>query len=112
MYEVYAIVNRTNGRAYIGIAPSTDSRRQVHIRRLNEQWHSNAALQADWNALGESAFAFVVIGEATKQYRHSIEGAYIAAWKYDTYNVVKNKASMNVLPHPVEIDYSRVPEPS
>jgi hypothetical protein len=112
MYDIYAIVNTQTGRAYIGVAPSFTTRRSAHIRCLNEQRHANRDLQADWNALGPDAFQFVVIGETGKQYRNSVEGAYIAAWRYGTYNINRNKSAMRLYPVAVEIDYSRVPVPA
>lgn len=112
MYDIYAIVNSKTGRAYIGVAPNFEKRRAQHVKMLSEGRHPNGRLQDEWNQLGAAGFRFLLLGETTKQYRHTYEGAYIQAWKYGTYNVVQNRASMNVLPEPVEIDYSRVPAPS
>lgn len=105
MYTLYAIVNTDSLRAYIGIAPDFDKRHNEHVRRLQDQWHSNRGLQADWNKRGEQGFRFVRIGLIEREQRLAIEGAHIVAWKYGTYNINRNKKAMRRHPIEVAIDY-------
>lgn len=58
---VYAIVNRTNERAYIGSAMNVRKRLGEHRSQLRLGKHSNELLQADWLEHGADAFVFGVL---------------------------------------------------
>ncbi len=57
---VYAIVNRENGKRYVGSAINIPKRWREHQRGLQRGCHENSYLQGAWNKYGEGAFEFVV----------------------------------------------------
>jgi group I intron endonuclease len=58
---IYAIVNNTTGRAYIGKSENIKARWVEHVNSLETGNHHNKALQADWNKYGRKAFSMQVI---------------------------------------------------
>ncbi len=56
---IYMIVNRHNGKRYIGSAVDFDRRFAKHCRELSKRIHHSRILQNAWNLYGESAFDFV-----------------------------------------------------
>lgn len=53
---VYAIINRTNGKVYIGSSADVFARLQWHQGFLRRGKHTNPHLQRAWNVYGEDAF--------------------------------------------------------
>ena len=58
---IYKIINKFNGRIYIGSAKRFIERWKSHTSSLRTQKHSNKFLQADFNKCGEDAFVFEVV---------------------------------------------------
>lgn len=58
---VYSILNRVNGKQYIGGTIDTKSRWLNHKNSLNNNIHFNRCLQEDWNKFGENAFDFLLL---------------------------------------------------
>lgn len=59
---VYKILNKTNGKFYIGSASvSFDRRWREHRSRLRTGIHQNRYLLAAWNKYGEASFEFLII---------------------------------------------------
>ena len=54
------LVNKVNGKRYIGSSRNFLRRKSEHISRLRRGVHINAKLQAAWNKYGEASFEFVV----------------------------------------------------
>ncbi len=62
MYSgIYAIVNRTNGRFYIGSSATLARRCYVHFWLLRRGEHKNTHLQRAFQKYGEAAFEWVVL---------------------------------------------------
>ena len=62
MPGVYAIVNKVNGRVYVGSTTRSLKRRWIeHRRDLRYARHPNRYLQFSWNKHGEEAFLFVIL---------------------------------------------------
>ena len=55
---VFRVTNTTNGRALVGASVDVPSILNRHRAQLRLRAHRNTELQRDWDALGESAFAF------------------------------------------------------
>lgn len=55
---IYCIVNRTNGKRYVGSSVNVKNRIRQHRHTLKNNKHCNKHLQASWNKYGESAFSF------------------------------------------------------
>lgn len=64
IYYVYFIINQTAQRLYVGITTRPQQRWSEHRRALRCGRHHTSALQADWDAHGESAFTFSPIDAA------------------------------------------------
>lgn len=63
MSGVYAILNVTNGKVYVGSAVDIKRRWIRHVHRLRLGTHTNPILQAAWDKHGEANFDFVVLEE-------------------------------------------------
>ena len=61
-YGIYGIVNKINGKTYIGQTGERFLRRYWHHQwKLKNGSHDNKYLQESWNKYGEDNFDFVVI---------------------------------------------------
>ena len=58
---IYRIVNKINGRVYVGSAVNLISRKMDHWKTLRAHRHRNRFLQRAWDKYGEENFDFVVI---------------------------------------------------
>ena len=59
---IYAIVNQTNGKLYIGSTAKTFKQRKYqHFYDLRNNKHHNQYLQSAWNKYGEPNFTFQII---------------------------------------------------
>jgi group I intron endonuclease len=89
---IYKIINKINGRIYIGSAKLLKVRWNQHASSLRNKKHGNKFLQADFDKCGEEAFAFEVV-EVTegksKEERLLIEEGYIKQ-HYDSGNQCYN----------------------
>lgn len=57
---IYMLVNKVNGKRYVGSSRNCLRRKGEHISRLRRGAHINTKLQAAWNKYGEHNFEFVV----------------------------------------------------
>ena len=60
---IYKIVNKKNGKFYIGSTKNINIRWADHKRELNQNKHHCSRLQNSWNKHGEENFEFLVIEE-------------------------------------------------
>lgn len=58
---IYKIINKINGKIYIGESLNIDKRWDKHKEDLNSNEHHSYKLQKDWNELGENNFEFEII---------------------------------------------------
>lgn len=58
---IYKIVNRKNGRVYIGSTSRFKRRINKHIDELNRNEHINTDLQKDWNINGGDSFFYEIV---------------------------------------------------
>ena len=63
---VYQIVNKTNGKIYIGETLHVELRWYQHKYLLRNNSHDNPKLQADFNKFGEETFEWSIIKEVDK----------------------------------------------
>lgn len=61
MSGIYEIVNRANGKRYIGSAKSFARRWAVHRCNLRKGKHHSTYLQSAWNKYGEANFEFRIL---------------------------------------------------
>ena len=64
---VYAIRNLATGRVLLGAGLNAEGALNRHRFELQLKTHRNAALQADWNALGAEAFRFELVDRLKKK---------------------------------------------
>lgn len=58
---IYAILNISNGKRYVGSSQHIERRLQRHLNNLQGNKHENRYLQNAWNKYGETCFEFAVI---------------------------------------------------
>lgn len=63
-FGIYGIMNKANGRVYIGkTGNSFGDRWDHHKALLRGGYHSNKEMQSDWNEFGEDQFEFFIVEE-------------------------------------------------
>ena len=65
---IYKIVNKTNGKYYVGSSNNIDGmhgRWYEHINDLRANRHDNDHLQKSWNKYGKDAFEFIIVKEVS-----------------------------------------------
>jgi group I intron endonuclease len=92
---IYAIVNRVNGKRYIGSAVDISQRWRQHTYKLRKNEHPSKHLQSAWNLYGKENFNFIVL-EIVSDPRSltSIEQVYLDA-EFPEYNT--NRIAGNML---------------
>lgn len=73
---IYAIVNKVNGRRYIGATGRFMYRWTSHRLLLNKGKHPTRGLQQDWSAYGSDAFEFVILQVAGIMSLNQLETKY------------------------------------
>ncbi len=83
---IYAIVNRANGKRYIGRSEHIERRWLVHLSELKNGRHHSFKLQAAWNKYGERNFHFMILDHCEKDQLHRREQFFLDSCKPE-YNV-------------------------
>ena len=58
---IYKILNKTNGKFYIGSSSDINNRWNDHRKMLRKNRHDNQHLQHSWNKYGENNFDFLIL---------------------------------------------------
>ena len=58
---IYSVVNKLNGRMYIGSTHWFEDRWMAHLRALRKNNHHNRFMQNDYNKSGECNFVFDIV---------------------------------------------------
>jgi group I intron endonuclease len=74
---IYQIVNRLNGKFYVGRAVRPERRWAVHLCKLRAGIHHARHLQHAWNKYGEAAFEFRIVRECEQGELVACEQAYL-----------------------------------
>ena len=75
---IYMILNKVNGKIYIGKAIDIERMRwEQHKRRLRDNKHDNKHLQNAWNKYGEINFEFSILLECEESQLNTYEQYYI-----------------------------------
>ena len=84
---VYQIVNKADGKKYIGCTVNFAARWSMHISNLKRSRHENKKLQKAFNEYGQDNFIFSVLEVCEKNLLHDRERFYIRTLKPE-YNFV------------------------
>lgn len=79
MAVIYKILNKSNGKYYIGSAKNFKSRKIQHITNLKSGKHCNHKLQTDWKKYGSKSFVFSVLEEVPDELQFQKEQEYLDA---------------------------------
>jgi group I intron endonuclease len=93
---IYKILNKVNGKPYIGSAIDFSKRWCEHKRLLRKDLHHNPHLQAAWNKYGEEAFEFSVIERIENPTKELLE--IREQYWMDYYNSVNPEIGYNIAP--------------
>jgi group I intron endonuclease len=77
MSGIYKIINKINGKYYVGSAKNIRSRWNGHRHLLNKNIHKNPHLQNSWNKYGIDNFEFIIIEEIEPRYLLIEEQKYL-----------------------------------
>ena len=89
---IYKIVNRINGKYYVGSSKDIDKRWHYHKVFLNNNYHPNDYLQHSWNKNKEENFELIIVErlEPNREILHKEENKYLFTAKNEkdkTYNL-------------------------
>lgn len=87
---IYRILNKINGKIYIGSATTIAHRWNRHRSDLNLNRHDNEHLQLSWNKYGENAFEFMIVQICEKEELLKWEQLW-----FETTNCCDNKIGYN-----------------
>ena len=119
---IYSIVNKLNGRIYIGSTHWFEDRWMSHLRALRKNKHHNRFLQNDFNKSGECNFVFeiveIVSGSKTARmdreqyYLNKLFSEYGNEQRYNHYQVAVIPASQkfNIKKHREDRDWFTGPD--
>ena len=88
----YSIINRLNGKQYVGSSVDIARRFAAHRMRLRRGNHHSPALQRAWDRYGESAFSFEVIARCPPGVCLPMEQALMDGLRPE-YNIAKEASS-------------------
>ena len=75
---IYYILNKENGKIYIGQSIDLDRRLKEHKTQLKSNRHENEHLQFSWNTYGEKCFEFSILKKCDEAELDDLETNYIA----------------------------------
>ena len=78
---VYVILNRVNGKRYVGSSVSVKYRINGHRIDLERGVHYNTHLQSSWDKYGKDSFKFTPLVFVERNALESIEQSYIDHFK-------------------------------
>jgi group I intron endonuclease len=86
---VYAIVNKTNGKRYIGSSIDIPARWRSHAHKLRRGKHHSLHLQSAWNKYGSDNFDFVILEECGSEEILAREQFYLDR-DFPEYNTIRH----------------------
>ena len=94
---IYKIINKVNGKTYIGKSLDVKERRYSHFYLLRKNKHGNQHLQASFNKYGEKNFEFSIIEFVADNQLNTREIHYINTLKpeYNIMKTIENKLRMS-----------------
>jgi group I intron endonuclease len=91
MIGIYKIVNKINGKVYIGQSINIEKRFYEHRRGLSKKKkYINIYLQRAWKKYGSENFDFKIIEECERNKLNERECFWISQYKNNCYNIELN----------------------
>jgi group I intron endonuclease len=87
---IYKILNKVNGKFYIGSTNNFENRKSSHISKLVRGIHDNQHLQNAWNKYSEDNFDFIILERVPRKDQFKIEQKYLnelKPFKDNGYNI-------------------------
>lgn len=91
MSGIYSILNKINGKIYVGQSVNPSKRGTDHRCKLNNNTHINPHLQKAWNKYGESAFEFNILEYCSEEDLNDNE-----SWWVDYFNSTDRDEGYNI----------------
>lgn len=85
---IYKIINKINGKYYVGSSKNIGHRWNEHKSELNRNYHKNSYLQNAWNKYGENAFDFIIVENVPENLLLETEQKYL--------NITNKNSSYNI----------------
>lgn len=102
MIGVYAIVNTSSQKVYVGSSKNVKKRFLCHASFLRNGKHHCAHLQNSFDLNGQKAFQFRVLAEcSTREEAQELEQAMLDIWHGDFYNASKRADHLHRLGRPL-----------
>jgi group I intron endonuclease len=86
---IYAIVNKVNGKKYIGSTINIERRIKTHFRELRRGVHYNYQLQRAFSKHGEDSFMIVILDKCSEINKVIYEQKYIDLQNFNCYNLAR-----------------------
>jgi group I intron endonuclease len=93
---IYKIINKVNGKYYVGSTNDIHTRWNVHTCKLNKNMHHSQKLQRAWDKYKQDNFDFILIERVNEENLLNIEQNYLIECsknKKSNYNVNYNALS-------------------
>lgn len=74
---IYCIINKINGKCYVGSATNLSTRIKTHEHKLEKNIHDNIYLQNAWNKYGKEKFCFFALEYVEKKELLNTEQYYL-----------------------------------
>lgn len=87
---IYKILNKIDGKFYIGSTCSIKRRWKEHIKSLCQGKHHSIYLQRAWDKYGENAFVFSIVGGCLKKEAKEYEQYFLDTFKSYDYHIGYN----------------------
>jgi len=91
---VYALVNREDNSAYIGVTNNFAKRLLEHRNKLNNTAHECMELQLAWVVFGANKFYTIELAYCSYEMRRTVESYCIAEWPGRIYNNYNSQSGM------------------
>ena len=110
---IYRIVNKINGKCYVGQSTKIEQRWKDHISELINNRHHNVPLQRAWNKYGACSFVFEILCLCDKEHLNDLETYWCNYYRPNVYNTgntmskgpvseyVRKKITKKLIGHPV-----------
>jgi len=74
---IYQILNKVNGKYYIGSTNDFNKRKSSHLSKLYKGKHNNIYLQRAWDKYGLENFEFIILKIVTRKNQFKVEQQYL-----------------------------------